>query len=308
MMRHLRSLFDVSSSEIQDIFIETAKMKKSPRADGGLLAGKHIGLIFQKPSNRTRVSFEVGISQLGGRAIYLSPGEINLGVREAVPDVAKTLSRYLDGIVARVFRQADVEDLAKHGSIPVVNALSDMYHPCQALTDVFSIKERFGALKGLTMSYIGDGNNVGHSLIIAAAKVGMNVRMATPKGYEPDLEVVARAREFAKENGSEIILSNSPEEAAKGAQIFYTDVWVSMGEEAQLERRLKDFKNFQVNANLAALADKNYIFMHCLPAHRGQEVSADVMDDPVHSIVFDQAENRLHTQKAILKFLFLNKH
>lgn len=307
MIRHLRSLFDVSSSEIQDIFIETAKMKKNPRADKGLLADKHIGLIFQKPSNRTRVSFEVGISQLGGRAIYLSPGEINLGVREAVPDVAKTLSRYLDGIVVRVFRQSDVEELAKYGSIPVVNALSDMYHPCQALTDIFSIKEHFGALKGLTLGYIGDGNNVGHSLIIAAAKVGMNVRMATPKGYEPDLEIVSQAREFAKENDSEIALSNSPEEAAKGAQILYTDVWVSMGEEAQLERRLKDFKNFQVNKELADLADKNYIFMHCLPAHRGQEVSADVMDDPTHSIVFDQAENRLHTQKAILKFLFVNK-
>ncbi len=306
-MRHLRSSFDFSPSEVQDILVETAKMKKNPKADAAVLSGKHIGLLFQKPSNRTRVSFEVGVSQMGGKAIYLSPGEINLGVREAVSDVAKTLSRYLDGIVARVFRQTDIEELAKQGSVPVVNALSDMYHPCQALTDIYSIKERFGSLKGLTMAYIGDGNNVCHSLVIVAAKVGLNIKVATPKGYEPDLEIIAKAREFAVETGSQITLGNKPEEAAKDANVFYTDVWVSMGEEAQAERRMKEFKNFQINKALVGLAHKDYIFMHCLPAHRGEEVSADVMDDPQHSIVFDQAENRLHTQKAILKFLFLNK-
>lgn len=305
-MRHLKSLFDVSSEEIQDILKETARMKKHLLADSSLLAHKHIGLVFQKPSNRTRVSFEVGISQLGGKAIYLSPGEINLGVREAVSDVAKTLSRFLDGIVARVFRQTDLEEMIQHGSIPVVNALSDMYHPCQGLSDLFSVKERFGTLKGLTLGYIGDGNNVCHCLIVGAAKVGMNIKVATPKGYEPDLEVVSKAREYAQQNGSQILLMNNPEEAARDAQVLYTDVWVSMGEEAQAGQRMKDFKNFQINTALTDLADKNFIFMHCMPIHRGVEVTDDVVDSK-HSIVFDQAENRLHTQKAILKFLFLNR-
>ena len=303
MKRDLTSLNDLTSKEILKILDLTAKLKKSPLSDKALLKDKNIGLIFQKPSNRTRVSFEVGVNQLGGNCIYLGPEEINLGVRETTADVARTLSRYLDGLVARTFTHQDVVDLAKYASVPVINGLSDMYHPCQALTDVFSIKEKFSNLKKVSMAYVGDGNNVLHSLLLACSKIGMEIRMATPKGYEPNKAVVVTAEDYAKESGAKIIQTRDPKEAVTGVDVIYSDVWVSMGQEEETQRRLKDFEGFQINEELVKYAKKNYIFMHCLPAHRGQEVTNDIIESK-NSIVFDQAENRLHTQKAVLKFLF----
>jgi len=266
------------------------------------LKGKSIGLLFQKPSNRTRVSFEVGIWQLGGNCIYLGPDEINLGVRESTEDVSKTLSRYLDGIVARTNSHTDIEALTKFADIPIINGLSDLYHPCQGLTDIFSMREKFGKTEGLTMAYIGDGNNVCHSLLLGCSKVGMNLHIATPKGYEPDAKIIETAKFSAETTGAKILLTQDPQEAVQNVDAIYADVWVSMGQEEETKRRLKQFKNFQINTELLSKAKDTCIFMHCLPAHRGQEVTADVMDGP-QSIVFDQAENRLHTQKAILLFL-----
>ena len=281
----------------------TKKLKKDRDFASSSLQGKTIGLVFQKPSNRTRVSFEVGIRQLGGNCIYLGPDEINLGVRESTSDVAKTLSRYLDGIVARTFTHQDMVELAEYATIPVINGLSDRSHPCQALTDLFSIREKFGTLKGLTLAYIGDGNNVCNSLMVGCAKMGVHMQIASPKGYEPVKDIVKLAKPYAEKSGAEILITHSPQEAAKNADIVYADVWVSMGQEKESKKRLKDFKRFQINGELCQLAKKNYIFMHCLPAHRGQEVTSDIIDGE-HSIVFDQAENRMHTQKAILLDLY----
>ncbi|MCA9407729.1 MAG: ornithine carbamoyltransferase [Candidatus Omnitrophica bacterium] len=304
MKRDLLSLEDFSSEEIQTILRMTKKVKGTRNHSSGILSGKTIGLVFQKPSNRTRVSFEVGIAQLGGNCIYLGPEEINLGVRETTEDVAKTLTRYLDGIVARTHKHEDIVDLTKYSTIPVINGLSDLYHPCQALTDLFSIEEKLGELKGLTLAYVGDGNNVCHSLLLGCAKVGMNMQIATPKGeYSPNASVVQKALEYAKATNAKIVLTNDPNEAVNKADVIYADVWVSMGQEEESEKRLKDFQGFQINKELLKTANKNYVFMHCLPAHRGLEVAADVIDGD-HSIVFDQAENRLHTQKAILIFLY----
>jgi len=281
----------------------TKKVKANKALHNDLLKGRTIGLIFQKPSNRTRVSFEVGISQLGGNCIYLGPEEINLGVRETTADVANTLSRYLDGIVARTFKHDDIIELAKNSNVPVINGLSDLAHPCQALTDIFSIYEHFKKFQGITLAYIGDGNNVCHSLMLACSKVGINMNIATPPGYEPDFHILDKARGYCEKSNAHISLSNSPQEAARQADAFYADVWVSMGDEAEADKRLKDFEKFQINSELTNLAKKNHVFMHCLPAHRGQEVTAEIIDGS-HSIVFDQAENRLHTQKAILIFLY----
>ena len=306
MKRDLINIKDLTPVEIKSIFTLTAKLKKSKARTSKELKGKSIGLIFQKPSNRTRVSFEVAVYELGGNCIYLGPEEINLGKRETSADVARTLSRYLDGIVARTFTHKDIVELAKYATIPVINGLSDLSHPCQALTDIFSIQEKFGRLKNLTMAYVGDGNNVCNSLLMACSKVGLNLNIATPSGeYELDKNLVARAKIFAKESGAVIKITNSPPEAIKGVQVIYADTWVSMGEEAEEKKRMETFKNYQVDAKLASLADKNYIFMHCLPAHRGQEVTEEVIDGP-HSIIFDQAENRLHVQKAILISLYKN--
>lgn len=297
--RDLKNLHDLNRGDIQKILDLAAELKNSRGGRLNHLNGKSVGLIFQKPSNRTRVSFEVGIWELGGNCIYLGPEEIHLGKRESVHDVAKTLSRYLSAIVARTFHQKDIEELARHASVPVINGLSDLYHPCQALTDIFSIREKLGDLKGKTVAFIGDGNNVCHSLLLACAKVGTNVRVACPKGYQPDPEIVGAAKRIAGENGSEIIISNSPREAAKDAHVLYGDVWISMGQEKEEKKRLKIFKPYQINEELAHEADTNFIFMHCLPAHRDQEVATEIIDGK-HSIVFDQAENRLHVQKAIL--------
>lgn len=300
MAKDLISIKDLSVKEIDDIFNLASKIKKNKSAFANKLKGKSVALIFQKPSNRTRVSFEVGVWELGGNCIYLGPGEINLGVRESVEDVAKTLSRYLDAIIARTYKHSDVLDLAKYSKIPVINGLSDLSHPCQGLADLFTIKEKLGKLKGVNLAYIGDGNNVCHSLMYGSMKLGVNLKIATPKGYEPNKKIVRESGIHLKN------ISYDPNEAVESADVIYTDVWVSMGEESEAEERRKIFKDFQINSGLVSKAKKNYLFMHCLPAHRGEEVSADIMDSK-HSIVFDQAENRLHVQKAILVSLLGGK-
>jgi len=302
MKRDLICLEDFSKEEILKLIDLSLKFKKKKGKRLHDLKGKSIGLIFQKPSNRTRVSFEVGIWQLGGNCIYLGPHEIDLGKRESASDVAQTLSRYLNGIVARTFLHRDVIDLGKFASVPIINGLSDLYHPCQAMADILSVKEHFGTFEGLTLAYVGDGNNVCHSLLLACAKVGLNITVATPKGYGPNADIVSSAKNYANETGANIKVIESPQEAAKGAHIIYADVWTSMGQEEEKSQRLKVFEKYQVNKDLVSLADKNYIFMHCLPAHRGEEVIDDVIDGK-NSIVFDQAENRMHVQKAILSFL-----
>jgi ornithine carbamoyltransferase len=300
MKRDFISLEDFSREEIASLLKISALLKRDKTQERDHLRGKSIGLLFQKPSNRTRVSFDVGIFHLGGNCLYLGPEEINLGVRESTADVAKTLSRYLDALIARTFTHQDILDLAKYAGIPVINGLSDMHHPCQALTDIFSIEEKLGTTQGVILAYIGDGNNnVCHSLMIGCAKVGIHMQIAAPKGYEPDPKITRLAQSFAQKTGASIRLARPPKEAVAGADVIYSDVWVSMGQEKQAKKRLKDFEGFQINGKLAKGAKKNFIFMHCLPAHRGQEVTADVIDGS-HSIVFDQAENRLHVQKAIL--------
>ncbi len=299
MKRDLITLLDYSSAEILSLIDSADRLKKQKGKLRTDLKGKSVALVFQKPSNRTRVSFEVGIYELGGHCLYLGPDEINLGKRESTHDVAKTLSRYVHCIVARVFYNKDIMELAQHADVPVINALCDLYHPCQALADIQTIREHLGSFKGLTLSYVGDGNNVFHSLMIACAKVGINVRFAGPRGYDPNPGIVRHARGIAKKNKCKIELGRTPQGAVKGADVIYSDVWVSMGQEAQTAKRIKEFKGYQINKDLTKLADKNYIFMHCLPAHRGLEVTADIIDGK-HSVIFDQAENRLHAQKAVL--------
>jgi ornithine carbamoyltransferase len=256
-------------------------------------------MIFQKPSTRTRVSFEVGIFQLGGTGLYLSAGDLQLGRGETLKDTATVLSRYLDAIMIRTFAQDDVEELARHASIPVINGLTDSSHPCQALADVMTIRERLGRLEGVTTVYLGDGNNVCASLMVAAAKLGMNFRAATPKGYEPAAEVVEIARAAAAETGATIELFDDPHEAAAGANVLYTDVWTSMGQEEERERRLHDLAGFGIDETLVQLAADGAIVLHCLPAHYGEEITEDVLYGP-QSAVWDQAENRLHAQKGLM--------
>jgi ornithine carbamoyltransferase len=264
-----------------------------------LLPGRTLGMIFQKPSTRTRVSFEVGIAQLGGIGLYLSAGDLQLGRGETLKDTATVLSRYLDAIMIRTFAQDDVEELARHASIPVINGLTDSAHPCQALADVMTIRERVGRLEGVTLVYLGDGNNVCASLMVAAAKLGLNFRAATPKGYEPLAEAVEIAREAATQTGATIELLADPREAAAGADVLYTDVWTSMGQEEERERRLRDLAGFGIDDELVGLANEDAIVLHCLPAHYGEEITEDVLYGP-QSAVWDQAENRLHAQKALM--------
>jgi len=299
MKRDLIKLSDYSSAEILALIDSADRLKKQKGKLRSDLKGKSVALVFQKPSNRTRVSFEVGVYELGGHCLYLGPEEINLGKRETTHDVAKTLSRYVHCIVARVFHNKDIMELAQHADVPVINALCDLYHPCQALADIQTIREQFGKFKGLTLAYVGDGNNVFHSLMIACVKVGINVRFAGPKGYDPDAEIVHHAREIAKMNKCTVESGRDPKEAVKGADVIYSDVWVSMGQEKETTRRIKQFRGYQINEDLLKHAHKDYIFMHCLPAHRGLEVTADIIDGK-HSVIFDQAENRLHAQKAVL--------
>lgn len=299
MKKDLISVKDLTPSEIFRIFKLTDELKKKPLSFNKALLGKTLALIFQKPSNRTRVSFEVGMWQLGGHSIYLGPNEINLGVREAIKDVAQTLSRYIDGIVLRTYEHKNVLEMAQYSSKPVINGLSDFSHPCQALADVYTIYEKLKNTRDVTVAYVGDGNNVCNSLISACAKSGMNIRIATPKGYEPDAAAVSQAKDEAKKNACSIVIMQDPFEAVKRADIIYTDVWASMGQEKEAGKRKKIFKGFQVNSKLVHAAKKGVLIMHCLPAHRGDEITDEVIDSK-NSIVFDQAENRMHVQKAIL--------
>jgi len=298
-MKDLISIGDLSFKEINDIFALTDKLKKDKSKFNKVLSGKTLALIFQKPSNRTRVSFEVGAYQLGGNSIYLSPGEINLGVRESISDVAKTLSRYVDGIVLRTFEHKTILEMANAASVPVINGLSDFSHPCQALADVYTIKEKLKKLKGKTLAYVGDGNNVCNSLLMICAKCGLNMNVGAPSGYEPDKNLVQQVKNEAKSSGAAINIFNDPKKAATGADVLYTDVWASMGQEEEAAKRKEIFKDFQINDNLLNLANKGALVMHCLPAHRGEEITAAVIDSP-NSVVFDEAENRMHVQKAVL--------
>jgi ornithine carbamoyltransferase len=275
------------------------KQQQKRREQHHLLPGRTLGMIFQKPSTRTRVSFEVGIAQLGGTGLYLSAGDLQLGRGETLKDTATVLSRYLDAIMIRTFAQEDVEELARHASIPVINGLTDSAHPCQALADVMTIRERLGRLEGVTVAYLGDGNNVCASLMVAAAKLGLNFRAATPEGYEPAAEAVEIAREAATKSGATIELLVDPREAAAGTDVLYTDVWTSMGQEEERERRLQDLAGFGIDDELVSLANEDAIVLHCLPAHYGEEITEDVLYGP-ESAVWDQAENRLHAQKALM--------
>lgn len=302
MKRDFIDILDLSRDEISHLFDLTVTLKRGAPKMSHHLGGKAIALIFQKPSNRTRVSFEVGIWQMGGKCFYLGPDEISLGKRESTPDAAKTLSRYLDGIVARTYSHQDIVDLAKYATIPVINGLSDVSHPCQALADVFTIKEKFKTFEGNKIAYIGDGNNVCKSLLECSALVGLDVSVATPKNYALSPVTVKAVKKIAAESGAKIEILNSPKEAIKNARAIYTDTWVSMGQETDTKKRIKDFKGYQINKQLVKEAQEDFIFMHCLPAHRGYEVADDIIDSK-HSVVFDQAENRLHVQKAILIFL-----
>jgi len=303
-MKHLISLHDLTRDEIEGILklSETLKRQLKEGLQHHVLRGKTLGMIFSKSSTRTRVSFEVGVYQLGGYPLFLSSNDIQLGRGESIYDTAKVLSRYVDGIMIRTFKQSDVEDLAKYGDVPVINGLTDLMHPCQILADLFTIYEHKGNLEGLKLAYVGDGNNVANTLLHGCAKMGVDISVATPKGYECDPRITAEAMEDAAKSGSKIVLTQDPEEAVTGADVVYTDTWVSMGQEAEKESRIKTFMPYQVNAELFSKAKDDAMFLHCLPAYRGNEVTSDVIDGP-RSFVFDEAENRLHVQKAVMTIL-----
>lgn len=291
-----------NAARVRELFQLTANVKAHPDRYKGALAGRYLAMIFEKPSLRTRVTFEVGIASLGGSAIFLDHADAHLGERESVPDVARSLSRWVHGIVARVFSQEALEVLAAHSSVPVINALSDLYHPCQTLCDFFTLEEKLGSARGVKLAYVGDGNNVCHSLMIAGARVGAHLRIATPAGYEPNDAILDAARRDAAATQGTIELFRAPEDAVRGAQAVYTDVWASMGQENETGARAAIFAPYQVNAALMSHALPDAMFLHCLPAHRGSEVTGEVMESP-RSVVFDQAENRMHVQKAILLML-----
>lgn len=302
-----KSLIEINHLSLEEIYqiFELSELLKKKRLVGEphkLLEGKKLGMIFSKPSTRTRVSFEVGIFELGGTGLYFNQNDLQLKKSESVSDTAKVLSRYLDGIMIRTFDHQDVIDLAKNGSIPVINGLTDLHHPCQVLADLFTILEKRRVLKGLKLSYIGDGNNMAHSLLHGCSKVGMNISIASPSGYKPADFVVNESMENAKYMGSKIEILDNPIDAVKDADIIYTDVWASMGQEAEAADRKKRFQQYQVNPALVKNAKADYLFMHCLPAHRGDEVLNEVIDSE-NSVVFDEAENRLHVQKAIMALI-----
>jgi len=301
MKRDFISIADRTPQEIKSLVGLAARLKHDVYAkrSRNLLAGKSLAMVFQKPSLRTRVSFEMAMKQEGGSALYIAPDEIKLGQRESVPDVARVLSRYVDGIMARVFSHRDILDLAKWASVPVINGLSDFDHPCQGMADLLTIQEKLGGLKGVKLAYVGDGNNVLHSLLMGGANTGMRIWAATPEGYGPLSEVVEWARIRAAETGAEICIVTDPFEAVADADVIYTDTWTSMGQEAEASKRRQVFPPYQVNAALVSAAKKQVGVMHCLPAHRGEEITDEVADGS-HSWIFDQAENRLHAQKAVL--------
>jgi len=302
--KNLISINDLSKEEVAQI-LETAeimKLRHYSHEEQPLLKGKVLGMIFQKPSLRTRVSFEAGMIQLGGAAIYLGPEDIKLGQREATKDIAQVLSRYVDGIMARTFSHEIILELANYSSVPVINGLSDLLHPCQILGDLLTIKEKKGRLSNLKLAYLGDGNNVAHSLLFGVVKVGMDIVLATPSNYEPKSEIVEQAKKDAKKMGSRVEIIHNPLEAADKADIIYTDVWTSMGFEKERDIRKNVFRPYQINQDLVNRAKDDVLILHCLPAHRGEEITDEVIDGP-HSVVIDQAENRLHAQKAILALL-----
>jgi len=302
-LKDLISINDLTSTETRKIFTTAADMKADPRNYGDALAGRSVALIFEKPSLRTRVTFDLGATQMGASCVYLDHQNVRLGERESVKDMALNLDRWVDVIVARTFSHETVVELAAHSSAPVINGLSEFSHPCQGLTDYFTLTEKVGSdLRGYHIAYVGDGNNTCHSLIFGAAKLGARISIGCPKGYEPDADVLSAARKDARKTGAKIEVVNDPFDAVEDAQAVYTDVWASMGFEAETERRREIFSPFRVTKKLMKGARKDAFFMHCLPAHRGDEVDADVIDSKI-SIVYDQAENRLHTQKAIMFLL-----
>lgn len=304
MTKHVLSVLDLTPSEIEKILREAEglkqKLKKGEPHE--LLRGKTLGMLFAKPSTRTRVSFETGMTQLGGHAIYMGWNDLQLGRGETIADTARTLSRYVDAIMARLFKHEQIVELARYSSVPVLNGLTDTHHPCQTLADLMTIREKKGRLKGLKLAWVGDFNNVCNSMTLGGLLMGMNVSVATPAKYWPKDEIKNQILEIASKSGVEFELLVEPEDVVVSADVIYTDVIVSMGMESEREQRMRDFQGYQVNSSLLGLAKKDVIFMHCLPAHRGEEVTDDVIDGP-HSVVFDQAENRLHAQKALLVHL-----
>lgn len=298
--RDLLSLRDLRREEIEKIFFLAHRLKRAQKRgiSHRALSGKVLALVFEKPSLRTRVAFEVGMVQLGGRAVFLGPAEINLGVRETPADCARSLSRWVDLLVVRTFSQETLEEIARYATVPVINGLTDLFHPCQVLTDCFTLLEHKGKLEGLKIAFVGDGNNMAHSWMQAAEKFPFSFSLACPKGYEPNVEITAAA----KENGGRIIVTHDVEEAVRAADVIYTDVWASMGQEGELETRRRAFRGYQVNQDVVAMAGRDAVVMHCLPAHRGEEITHEVLEGP-HSIAFDQAENRLHVQKAIMVWI-----
>jgi ornithine carbamoyltransferase len=305
MPRHLISIHDLTTAEVAGLFRLSADVKANPAKYENHMHRKTLAMIFEKSSTRTRVSFEVGMAQMGGAALFLSSRDIQIGRGEPISDTAQVLSRYVNGIMARTFAHQTVTDLARFGTVPVINGLTDELHPCQALVDYFTLIEVFGsldALRGRKIAYIGDGNNMAHSLMFGASKAGMDIAVASPKGYEVNSRYAELARQDAAAAGTQVILTTDPVEAVQGASAVYTDVWASMGQEAEQQERLKAFKGFTVDAALMSHARQDAVFLHCLPAHRGEEVSAEICDGP-QSRIFDEAENRLHVQKAIMLWL-----
>lgn len=300
--RDFLSIADLAPEELVGLLDAADKVKARPGSWGSKIAGKHVALIFEKPSTRTRVSFEVAVTSMGGHALILRSDELQLGRGETVEDTGRVLARYVDALVVRTFEQERLEELASASDVPVINALSDRSHPCQALADMQTIREKKGGLEGLSLAYVGDGNNVAHSLLLAGSKLGMHVRVATPDGYAPRSDIVSMSQQAAIDSGGSVTVTEVVAEAVAGADVLYTDVWASMGQESESEARTKVFERFQLNSDAVDLADDEVIVMHCLPAHRGEEISKDVMDGP-RSVVWDQAENRLHTQKALLAWL-----
>jgi ornithine carbamoyltransferase len=298
-IKHYLSVSDLSTDEIRALLDRALELKRVRKPEDRPLAGKTAALVFQKPSLRTRVSFEVAMLDLGGHAVYLSPAEIQLGQREGVVDAARVLSRYVDVIIARVYEHSDVAGLAGYGTVPVVNALSDREHPCQILADLLTLYERHDTLQGLRLAYVGDGNNVANSLALAAPRLGMDLRFACPDGYEPDPSILAEALASSGGDQGSLELFRDPRDAVRGADAVYTDTWYSMGQESEADLRAPIFRRYQVNAELLSYAAPDVVAMHCLPAHRNQEITDEVMDGPA-SVVYDQAENRLHAQKALL--------
>lgn len=304
MKKDLLAIDDLTPKDFAKILKRAAVLKNLQKRgkDHQTLKGKSLGMIFEKSSTRTRVSFEVGMFQLGGQALFLSPDDLQIGRGETIADTARTLSRYLDGIMIRTFAQATVEELARFASIPVINGLTDLHHPCQALADLLTIQEKKKKLKGLTLAYVGDGNNVANSLIQACVKVGMHFAIACPRGYELDAALLGKAKAEGRKTGASVMVTDDPHRAVRNADVVYTDVWASMGQEAEHTKRLKAFRTYQVDGKLMKAANKGALVMHCLPAHRGEEITAEVIDGP-QSVIFDQAENRLHVQKAVLDTL-----